>query len=140
VFLSSINDPDPTQLKTRADRRKGAVLESSELSPATEVRPPLVLCSSQRQERREKDHPNGGRARDRPRNAYNGALRMFCTLGVCYGWYCCMIERVVSPWTTIQTPLSSGSNNFRLLVPLTMWTSWETVIGVPAGAFVITVT
>ena len=38
-----------------------------------------------------------------------------------------------------QTPLSSGSNNFSLLVPLTMWASWETVIGVPVGAFVITV-
>lgn len=61
-------------------------------------------------------------------------------LDASYGWYCCMIERAVSPWTTIQTPLSSGSNNFRLLVPLTRWASWETVIGVPVGAFVITVT
>jgi hypothetical protein len=52
---------------------------------------------------------------------------MFSTLGVCYGWYCCMIERAVSPWTTIQTPLSSGSNNFRLLVRLTMWASWGTL-------------
>jgi hypothetical protein len=50
-----------------------------------------------------------------------------------------LIERTVS-WTTIQTPLSSGSNNFSLLVPLTMAASWETVIGVPVGAFVMTVT
>jgi hypothetical protein len=59
---------------------------------------------------------------------------------LCYGWYCWSIERTVSPWTTIQTPLSSGSNNFSLLVPLTMAASWDTVIGVPVGAFVITVT
>jgi hypothetical protein len=74
-----------------------------------------------------------GRFSLRQRHAPRGVLTL------CYGWYCWSIERMMSPWTTIQTPLSSGSNNFSLLVPLTMAASWETVIGVPVGAFVITV-
>jgi hypothetical protein len=101
-------------------------------------------------DKRSSTHPreDGQRRNKNTRNLARVRALLVCVgdlppvlgLTLCYGWYCWSIERTVSSCTTIQTPLSSGSNNFSLLVPLTMAASWETVIGVPVGAFVITVT
>ncbi len=47
-----------------------------------------------------------------------------------YGWYCCSIAQMVSTWTRIQTPVSSGSNSTTGFAPRTSCASAGTVIGV----------
>jgi hypothetical protein len=49
--LTSIRSGGPsTSLKTRVDRQKGSVSRAASYTRGAEVRPPLVLCSTQRQE------------------------------------------------------------------------------------------